>query len=175
MFGSVNVANAQGFQGTYAPSNWNFSSDVGGSVNTTNAPNSISLTSGNSFSGGDTTYTITAPADGTVSFNWSFNSSDLDSPFYDPFGYLLNGSFVQLSNDAGASIQNGTTTFMVMVGDIFGFNANTLDGEAGSATTTISNFQAPEASPVSTPEPTSVVVLIGVGVLGVAGKLKKKS
>jgi len=158
------------FDGIYDPSNWtltNTNSD--GSVNTTGAPSSISITGGDNYNEesnpGDTDFTITSPLDGNVSFDWDYSSLNA-SPDWDPFGYLLNGTFYQLTKDDGSVNQSESTSFSVSSGDIFGFRAHTVDNALGSATTTISNFSAPVPLP-------SAILLLGSGLVGLAGFRKK--
>ena len=159
----ASAATVFGFQTPYAPINWTFTnSNADGSVNTGGAPASISLTGGNngSFNSGTTNYTTTAAAAGTVTFNWNYSTAD--GPFWDPFGYLLNGSFTQVTNNVGGVVQNGTSTFNVLAGDSFGFRIFTRDNFGGRASVTISNFSAP--APV--PEPSTVLSLLVLGGLG---------
>lgn len=160
---SASAATVFGFQTPYAPINWTFAnSNADGSVNTSGAPASISLTGGDndSASSGTTNYTTTAAAAGTVTFNWNYSTNDIDGPFFDPFGYLLNGSFIQVTDDGGGVVQNGTSTFNVLAGDSFGFRIFTRDNTLGRASVTISNFSAP------IPEPSTVLSLLVLGGLG---------
>jgi hypothetical protein len=150
-----------GFQDAYDPINWTFTnSNADGSVNTGGAPASISLTGGDNFSfnSGTTNYTTTAAAAGTVTFDWNYSTAD--DPFFDPFGYLLNGSFIQVTDDGGGLVQNGTATFNVLAGDSFGFSIATVDNFFGPGSVTISNFSAP------IPEPSTVLSLLVLGGLG---------
>ncbi len=142
-------------------------SNADGSVNTSGAPASISLTGGdnNSNSSGTTSYTTTAAAAGTVTFNWNYSTDDAVTSF-DPFGYLLNGSFTQVTNDGGGVVQNGTSTFNVLAGDSFGFRISTNDNIAGRGSVTISNFSAPAPVPASVPEPSTVLSFLVLGGLG---------
>lgn len=80
----------QGFAGVYAPANWTFTANGGdGSVDTSAAPASITLTGNDNDSEGlVTVYTINAAASGPVAFNWAYNTDDDDG--MDTFGYLLN-------------------------------------------------------------------------------------
>ncbi len=137
------------FVNSYDVSNWTKTLN-GGSINTINSPNSVSLTSSNVGTGNrNQDFTIKAANTGLVTFNWSFVSKDKDGPKYDPFGILLNGVFTQLtSNAANKKNQSGNYSLHVNMGDIFGFRANSTDSALGAATTTISNFDAPEAVPV---------------------------
>ena len=168
---SASAATVFGFQGPYAPINWTFTnSNADGSVNTSGAPASISLTGGNNGSGssGTTSYTTTAAAAGTVTFNWNYSTDDAVTSF-DPFGYLLNGSFTQVTNDGGGVVQNGTSTFNVLAGDSFGFRIFTRDNIARRASVTISNFSAP------IPEPSTVLSLLVLGGLGAGLKYLKRN
>jgi hypothetical protein len=143
------------FADYYAPPNWTQSIQPDGSINTSGAPNSIVLNGANNGGGSkNTDFTIAAAGDGIVSFNWTYVNSDF--PIADPFGYLLNGSFIQLTNNSGPRTQTGSTSFSVLAGDVFGFRQNSIDSIAGRASTTISNFNAP--APVPGPLP-----LLGAG------------
>lgn len=149
------------FTGPYAPANWTQSIGGDGSINTGGAPNSITLNgsdNGSSFSA-NTDFTISAPLGGTVSFNWSYATND-DSSSYDPFGYLLNGIFNQLTINNTSSPQSGSATFNVVAGDVFGFRQWSADSQFGRASTTISNFNvaAQPNAPVPGPLP-----LLGAG------------
>ncbi len=150
------------FAGPYAPANWTQSIGGDGFIDTSGAPGSVTLTGSNDGSREEynVDFTITAPASGTVSFDWNF--STVDFPFADPFGYLLNGSFARLTNDNGSSTQAGTATFSVLSGDVFGFRQRSLDSSFGRASTTISNFNGPtpEPPPSSVPGP---LPLLGAG------------
>ena len=176
----ASAATVFGFQTPYAPINWTFTnSNADGSVNTGGAPASISLTGGNNFSNssGTTNYTTTAAAAGTVTFNWNYSTNDI-GPLFDPFGYLLNGSFTQVTNDGGGVVQNGTSTFNVLAGDSFGFRIFTIDNTSGRASVTISNFSAPgpmAPPPTSVPEPSTVLSLLVLGGLGAGLKYLKRN
>ncbi len=149
------------FAGPYAPANWTQSIGGDGSINTGFAPGSITLNGSDDYSGyKNVDFTIAAPASGTVSFDWSYSSSDSDGPEYDPFGYLLNGSFAQLTDSAGSSDQSGTASFSVLAGDVFGFRQNSDDSQYGGASTTISYFNGPTPVPVPVPGP---LPLLGAG------------
>jgi hypothetical protein len=161
--GAVDSAQAFGFTGAYAPSNWTLSNDnTNGYVDTSNAPSSISIIGGNGggFGAGQTTYTTTALISGLLSFNWSYGTADIDGPSYDPFGFVLNGAFTQLTDNFGPKGQSGAFSTILAQGDIFGFAINTTDNALGSANATISDFAAPVPEPVST-----LGMLIGTGAM----------
>ena len=169
----ASAATVFGFQDAYDPINWTFAnSNADGFVNTGGAPASISLTGGNNDSviSGTTNYTTTAAAAGTVTFNWNYSTANV-SAFWDPFGYLLNGSFTQVTNDEGDVVQNGTSTFNVLAGDSFGFRIFTRDKSVGPGSVTISNFSAP----ATVPEPSTVLSLLVLGGLGALLKYLKRN
>ena len=159
------------FSGYYAPSNWTIghlpdAPTDQGTVDPTMAPVSITL------NGSDTSplapsnfsrlnFTITAPAAGQVSFDWSYLSND-SGPGFDPAGHLLNGATTQLTVDSGAFAQSGQLSFNVTAGQAFGFYVLSNDNFGGNAVLTISNFTAP------IPEPASVAMM-SLGLLGIAG------
>jgi len=172
----ASAATVFGFQTPYAPINWTFTnSNADGFVNTGGAPASISLTGGNngSFKSGTTDYTTTAAAAGTVTFNWNY--ATVDGPLLDRFGYLLNGSFTQVTNNGGDVVQNGTSTFNVLAGDSFGFRISTNDNLGGRGSVTISSFSAPAPVPASVPEPSTVLSLLVLGGLGAGLKYLKRN
>lgn len=158
------------FVGSYTASNWTQAVNTG-VINISGAPNSVALTSSNAGNGANNTdFTIAATAAGSVSFNWSFVNGDTDGSSYDPFGWLLNGSFIQLSADNLFGTQSGTASFTVNANDVFGFRAHSIDSGFGASTTTISNFSAPDNK---VPEPGSLA-LLGAGLAGLAALRKRK-
>ena len=167
-------SSVSGFEGPYDTTNWSLTNDnANGSVDVTDAPNSITLTGGDnqSFLFGSTSFTISAPANGTVSFDYDYNSFDLDGPAFDPFGVVVNEIFTQITNDSGPDNQTGSFSFSVDQGDIFGFAVQTDDNIFGPASVTISDFEAP--APV--PESGTILGLLAVGRLGFTLKRKKDS
>lgn len=158
------------FSGSYAIGLWN-SVINGGTIDTSGAPGSVSLVSNNAGTlNANQDLTFTAFENATISFDWEFTTTDSGtattaSAQWDPFGYLLGGSFVQLTNNNGADLQSGSVSFDVFVGDVFGFRANTVDGIAGAATTVIGNFQALGPAPAVVPLPPAVW-LLGAAISG---------
>ena len=148
------------FAGPYAPANWTQRIGGDGSINTNGAPGSIILNGSDNYSGlRNVDFTITAPAAGIVSFDFNYVTND-DLAQFDPFGYVINGSFTVLT-DPNAPDQSGSSTFSVLQGDVFGFRQGSTDSRFGRAYTTISNFNGPApAPPSSVPGP---LPLLGAG------------
>jgi len=132
------------FIGNYAVANWVVNDNAGGTVDLSNAPLTITLTSGNTGVAGDTLLTTTASLAETIAFDWSYVTNDLwGQSGTDAFGYVVNGVFTQLidpNQDPSIPAQAGHFSLNVNPGDVFGFDANTFDGLYGSSVTTVSNF-----------------------------------
>jgi hypothetical protein len=159
------------FIGDFAVGNWtayisggNFASD--GSVDTSGAPDSVVLTGNDDDEGEQTVdFTIIAPSDGIISFDWSYEARDEFGPENDPFGYLLNGVFYQLTDDFGDYFQSGSDSIFVQFGDEFGFSQRTFEGWDGPGVATVSNFNfKPRTTTATVPEP-ATPVLLGAGLL----------
>ncbi len=169
------------FDGDYAPGNWTATTSGDGVIDTSGAPGSISMTSNDN--GGDflnQDFTIALFANGVVMFDWDFFTTDTgfvegDEAFWDPFGYLLNETFIQLTDNTGGVSQSGSESISVGVGNVFGFRANSVDGFEGAATTVIREFSGPLSSGTqSTPEP-STMILLGTGLVGLVAWKRKKA
>jgi len=175
--GSVAADTIMGFQGPYDPANWTFASPVG-SVDTAGAPDSITLLiPGDLFPFADTDFTIVIPdgASGTVMFDWAFATGD--NAIFQNAGFLLNGAYIQLTNNGGASNQSGGPEMVaVTAGDTFGFRLRNEQAGFGPASLTITNFKAPIADTTPIPEPSSLLVFgFMTVVMFVAGyKLRRK-
>ena len=168
--GAMNPAQALGFTGSYAPSNFTLiNNNADGSVDTSGSPASIGLAGGNNGSGqfGQTSYLANAVSAGLVSFKWDYFSRDRDGATFDPFGYLLNGSFSQLTQGSLSS-QTGLASFAVKAGDKFGFAVQTTDNILGRAGVQISKF---DVAPTAIPTPALLPGLVGLG-FGVLRKRK---
>jgi hypothetical protein len=145
------------FTGPYAPPNWTRLVSGDGSITMTST--AATLTSPTNLgNGGVVDLTITTVDSGRVTFDWYYTT--VDDPFFERFGYLLNGLFTQLTNNGGSGAQNGTAMVLISNGDVFGFREWALDNLGGSSSTRISNF--------SVPEPSSLFIA-AIGLLGLAG------
>lgn len=161
------------FSGYYAPAQWATGHvpdavvDLG-SVDTTGAAGSITLIGSDSSplvegSPSRLEFTIIAPAAGTFSFDWSYNTTDGAGPLWDPAGYIKSGQFQLTAND-GASGQSGQVSILVAAGELIGFHVTSEDNFGGNASLTITNFSAP----LPVPEPASAAMM-ALGLLGLAG------
>jgi hypothetical protein len=158
----LSQANAS-FIDTYDFENWKKTED-GGSITTSKALDSVFLVSSNKGHGSSNQdYTITAVSSGLVSFNWRYltlDSSKNQQPKADPFGWILNGTFSQLTDNKGSFIQSGFYSFAVTAGDVFGFRANSTNSKNGSAYSVISNFSGPIPAPAAVPLPASFWLML---------------
>ena len=153
-----------GFTGDYAPSNWNLTnSNADGSVNISNAPNSITLTGGNngSDSFGITTYSITNtnPLPVNISFTWSYITQDI--PLFDWFDVNQNGSYTTIANSAA----DGTYTTLIPNGNTFGFSIATNENLVGRGSVTISDFSATPVPFESNAAPAGMAIVFGAFML----------
>ncbi len=156
------------FDGLFAPSNWNVVLSPGGdgSVEIAAAPDGISLHGNNHGAAGlaFVDFTIESQFHALVTFDWVYATTDIHGPFWDPFGYLLNGEFIRLTgNEEGDIAQGGTTLFEVRPGDVFGFRQASIDSLFGPAVTHIGSF-----SITVIPEPESMG-LLAIGLLFTGG------
>ena len=159
-----------GFTGDFAPGNWTTTLDGGdGYVNTSNAPTSVVIASANNADSvfRNTDFSIAMPFNGAISFDWSFTTSDLGGPFWDPFLVGIDGVYTQLTNGSGPESQSGSYSVSVLAGQVFTLRANSRDSIFGRSETTVSNFMA-------VPEPTSMAIF-GLGTLGMAFRSRRKS
>lgn len=153
---SSSSGTVSGFQDYYSPANWSIShspvTDFG-SVNTSGAPNSISVTSsdGGNYGAHSVFFTILVPVSGNITFNWNYTTTDVDGPSFDLPQYAINGAIIGNMtgfNPSGANSQSGSATIAVTAGQTFSFVMTAMDDILGAATTIFSNFTAP--TPVNT-------------------------
>lgn len=141
-----NVAAYAQFAGSYSPGTWSTTnSNSNGTVNSSGAPNSISITgpNNNSRTSGYIQFTNTARQKGIYKFNWSYTTTD--GARYDYPQFVLNGTrstFRQYST-IGADNQTGAQAYTLSKGDQFGFAVYSVDNIYGAATVTISGFLYP--------------------------------
>jgi hypothetical protein len=150
------------FVGDFDIANWtliNTPVDTGGSFMTDPGPPiELYLTGGDNQSGnsGNTDFQITIPADGTLTFDWGFDSTD--SLCFDSGGYTVNGTYSQLAcTDNLVPFFSQSATVPVSQGDTFAFRVYTDDGLFGNATLGVTNFEfLPLGSPEIAIDPTSL-------------------
>jgi hypothetical protein len=145
-------ASAQ-FSGSYAPESWTtvLPANSNGHVNISNAPTSITINGSNDAANVatmqpvTTDYAIVASSTGPWSFTWSYRSNDQsNNPQQDIAGVLINGVFIQLTNNSGSADQSGTFNGMdVTAGTVIGFRVSATNNIDGNATFTVANFSPP--------------------------------
>ncbi|MDC8005471.1 HYR domain-containing protein [Aureisphaera galaxeae] len=86
---------------------------------------------------GFTDFTVDVTADVTVSFDWDYTLND--TPGFDSFGYLVNGTYTQLTDPAQGN-QSGSASVSLVAGDVFGFRSQTDDNIFGNNETLVTNF-----------------------------------
>lgn len=132
------VSFGQGFSGDFDPSLWVISDPipVGGSVNTSGAPGSITLTGGDNGNGGDYDYSLTygGACAATISFDWEVIHPDCG---WDNIYYGVNGVYVFLTDCSGTG---NVSNIILNPGDVLTFRVNTEDGIAGAPDFIISNL-----------------------------------
>ena len=167
-----NSAEAAGFVGPYDVSNWTFESTNGGDgfVDTTDAPDSITIVGSNNNVGSSlTSFTIAAVEKSIVSFVWNYQTNDADGSFFDNFIVLNDGISTQLTEDTlSTDDQTGEFSFKVSEGDVFGFGIDSFDSGFGEALVTISGFMVTE----DVPEPATILGTLLFG--AIAYRLRKK-
>ena len=131
------------FDGDYALDNWTLTTGGDGSVSpSSGSASSITLTGNSSPDPGFTDYTVGVTASGTLSFDWTYSSTDLAT--FDTGGYVLNGARTDLALGFPSAIAM-TVSIAVNAGDIFGFYVESFDGIGDPGILTVNNFNAPPA------------------------------
>jgi len=135
-------AGANGFVGIYDGSNWSLTKNGGDGSLVDSSPVSLKIIGSDQGTGGspDTTLEIDAQCTGDYSFDWDY-STDNNSAFFDPAGYIVDGVLTQLTVDNGPLVQSGSDSIFVTAGQPFGFYADTFDNGVGAGMITISNFE----------------------------------
>jgi hypothetical protein len=162
--GASAQAATTGFNGAYDVSNWTItrsSTSVGGSVDVSGAPNSITLNEPNSGEGGWVEFSILTKQTGVYSFDWSFGGEDVG------FGAAeinVDGAITQLATN---NVATGSFSQTISADTLFGFRSSSTDGFFGLTTFTVSNFSAPAAVPAPAALP---LLLTAFGGLMVASR-----
>ena len=116
----------------------------------------------------------TATADGSVSFNWDFFSTDLAGfDFFIWVSDAITGDITRVISDRVSATESGISSFIVSAGGLFGLSVDTTDNNFGAATVDISNFSftAFGGSPVPLPP---ALLLFGTALAGLGFFQKKK-
>lgn len=135
----------QGFNGPYDVGLWTTIIPAEGGSVTVMGDSEVMLTSPDITIGCDDAsvqFSINVTSAGQIVFDWHYETQDIDGPFFDPFGYNLNGTFYQLTDDNGNDIQSGTATVAVIAGDVFAFDQRATDCIAGPGATSVVEFFA---------------------------------
>ena len=150
------------FNGTGNFGNWtgSVSGPAFPTLDTTGAPNQITLDLNQADDQGLSAYTFltTAAATGLVSFNYATQ-----------FNTPGNAYFV-VGNSLTPLVGSGPFSAPVTAGDMFGFELTT--GYIGSATLTISSFSAPEPA-AGVPDNGSTLALLAFGFVGLLALREK--
>jgi len=140
------IQNIVDFTGAFQTQNWTEAIGVGGYINyLTNNQNGVvySIVLGSADDGGGgRTYTdlsIVSPFKGSLSFAWAYTTADRDGPSYDPFGYIINGSYTELTTPDLKS-QSGSLEISLNSGDRFTLREWSTDSILGRGIATITNF-----------------------------------
>jgi len=131
-----------GFTDYYAPVNWAVTATGSAMVDVFNAT-TLTMTSADAGIPAGALVEIEIPAPGNITFDWDWETQDLGNADGDPFGFILNGTFTAITSATGADIQSGSESIAVVAGDEFAFLETSNDGLLGSATVTVTNFEAP--------------------------------
>ncbi len=149
----VTYVSGYGFEGELGPGNWIATIDGNGSIDISQSPLSITLIGADDMGenssppegGYRTDVVISSPVAWTATFDWNYSTDDFQSS-WDPFGYLINGIFYQLTIDSSDLLQFGSETVSLNAGDVFGFRQGSDDATYGRASVQISGFVADYSS-----------------------------
>ena len=134
-----------GFTGPFAPGNWNYIIENGGSIVFTGGNTGVTITGpdGGFCATCEASMGITMPGDGTISFDYDWTNLDIAfGPFFDAFIALvdLSGNIVVLANTDGQVSGSGSVSQAVSAGDLFIMGVVSDDGIFGPGIAEISNF-----------------------------------
>ncbi len=167
-----------GFKNEYSPGLWSSYDEAGGTVDWSEAPYRLRLYGGDAGVGGVTLADTFIAADGTVSFDWNYGSTDEYG--WDAFGYLINGIFYDLTWGLHQDSYTGEWTDIfgsvsvpVNAGDEFGFFMYTADGQFGAGVANVWNFSAPRAE-TAIPEPTTLTALSLLGLCSAIARRRSR-
>jgi hypothetical protein len=145
---TVSAAAAPIFTGPLDVANWTLTiNDGDGSVDLTGAPDLIILFGSDGDQEADNVYLTTFSITNTTgvpipfSFDWFYSTQDGESAF-DPFGYFVNSTFTQLTNNTLLD-QSGSVALVINPNDVFGFYTDAGDNCCGGSTTVISGVPEP--------------------------------
>jgi hypothetical protein len=117
----------------------------------------------------------TATADGTVSFDWSFFSTDLAGfDFFIWVSDAIGGDTTRVISDRISASESGISSFIVAAGGLFGLSIDTTDNNFGSATVDISNFSFAAFGGASAVPLPPALLLFGAALAGLGFFQKKK-
>ena len=146
---------------------WTFSDSVGGGTIAGSFPSFTITGSDNGQHADDlATYTQTFDTAQTVSFSWVYKTDDCCGAYWDPAGYVLNGSRTELSVEGDPLVgSSGYMSVDVAAGDTFGWYVLSRDSELGAGILSVSVV----------PEPGNVALMLaGLGALGFAARRRAK-
>lgn len=163
-------AAVSGFSGGYAPAAWTTTltgtpGGGGAPVGALNDGSTLTLTGGDSGCAAgpcQLIYGITVPGpENVLSFHWNYASSDPDGPAFESFGYVVNGSYTQLTDPGGAFVQSGNQLLVLAPGAQFAWYVDCADCIFGNAVATITNLQAvPELPPLALLAPGALLLAL---------------
>ena len=153
IFSSLPIKAGENFSGNFDVNNWSTVGSSGdGSLDTNNAPDSITITGPNDGSRRSAQkFFIEIPSggSGTYSFDWSYTTEDSGGSRYDYPNLIKGGNtslFEGFISNTSTSPQSGSISTSVNEGENFGFEIYSLDGRYGAASVTISSFVFPSTT-----------------------------
>jgi hypothetical protein len=128
-----------GFLGDFSLANWTMS--IGGDGSITANADTVSLLGADTGDYVDycVDLTISSSLEYAATFRWEYSTDDF-LPYFDSFGYLINGNYYQLTENFGSTNQSGFVSVLLAAGDVFGFRQDSIDSGYGRATTIVSDF-----------------------------------